>query len=55
MTDIRVILGNLNYLKKRVYPAEFRVNRDQAFKDINHPFYYIKYKEKEVAIIGTAE
>jgi hypothetical protein len=23
------------------------------FKELNHPFYFIHYKEKELAIIGT--
>lgn len=46
---------NLNKLKKLPHTAEFRVNRDQAFKEINHPFYFIHYKDKELVLVGTKE
>jgi hypothetical protein len=25
----------------------------KAFKEINHPFYFIHYKDKELLIVGT--
>jgi hypothetical protein len=49
------VLFNINVLKKRIKDAEFRVNRDQPFKEINHPFFFIHYKEKELLIIGYRE
>ena len=53
--DIRIILNNLPYLKKHIQRAEFRVNRDQLFKEINHPFFHVHYKDKEMILIGTEE
>jgi hypothetical protein len=35
------------------FAAEFRLHRDTPFKEINHPFFYIPVKEKELSIIGT--
>lgn len=49
------MLLNLVTLKKLAITAEFRINRDQPFKEINHPFYFIHYKDKELVIIGTKE
>jgi len=48
-------LRNLNAIKKRISPAELRFSKTKegALKELNHPFYYIQYKEKEVALIGT--
>lgn len=54
-SDIRIILLNLATLKKFEINAEFRINRDQPFKEINHPFYFIHYKDKELVLIGTKE
>lgn len=33
--------------------AEFRISRESPFKEVNHPFFYIQQKNKEIAIIGT--
>ncbi|CAD8053136.1 unnamed protein product [Paramecium sonneborni] len=41
--------------------AEIRISRDSVYnakgeqtqRDINHPFFYIQYREKEVCLIGT--
>lgn len=54
-SDIRIVLLNLVTLKKLAINAEFRINRDQPFKEINHPFYFIHYKDKELVIIGSNE
>lgn len=40
-------------LKRRPGIAEFRISRESPFKEINHPFYYIQQKNKEITIIGT--
>lgn len=34
---------------------EYRINREQIFKEINHPFLFIHYKEKELTLIGSDE
>jgi len=53
--DYITLLRNLNAIKKRISPAELRFSKTKegALKELNHPFYYIQYKEKEVALIGT--
>jgi hypothetical protein len=33
--------------------AEFRISREAPFKDVNHPFYFIQEKNKEIALIGN--
>ena len=53
--EITFILQNLASLKKRLQPVEFRVNKETKLKELNHPFYYIQYKDREVAIVGTEE
>ena len=53
--DIRVIITNLSLIKKEINPTEVRCCRDNALRDIVHPFYTIYYKDKEVAFIGTIE
>lgn len=40
-------------LKKKSGMAEFRINREAPFKEVNHPFFYIQQKNKEITIIGT--
>ena len=50
--DIRIIISKLVYIKKQINPTEIRCCRDNALRDINHPFYTIYYKNKEVAFIG---
>jgi hypothetical protein len=40
-------------LKRKPGIAEFRISRESPFKEINHPFYYIQQKNKEITIIGT--
>lgn len=46
-------MHNLNYIKKQIDQAEIRICRDNALRDINHPYYTIYYKDKELAILGT--
>ena len=53
--EITLILQNLASLKRRLQPVEFRVNKETMLKELNHPFYYIQYKDREVAIVGTEE
>ena len=40
-------------LKRRSGIAEFRISKESPFKEVNHPFYYIQQKNKEITIIGT--
>lgn len=54
-SDIKIIIANLMPLKQQIHPSEIRCCRDNALRDINHPFYTIYYKDKEVAFVGTAE
>ena len=54
-SDIKIIISRLSYIKKEIGPTEIRCCRDNALRDINHPFYTIYYKDKEVAFIGTVE
>lgn len=54
-SDIKIIINRVLYLKKEIAPAEIRCCRDNALRDINHPFYTIYYKDKEVALIGMEE
>ena len=53
--DIKIIISKLGSIKKAINPTEIRCCRDNALRDINHPFYTIYYKDKEVAFIGTPE
>jgi hypothetical protein len=54
-SDIKIIISKLSFIKKEINPTEIRCCRDNALRDINHPFYTIYYKDKEVAFIGTIE
>lgn len=54
-SEIKVIISNLMPIKQQIHPSEIRCCRDNALRDINHPFYTIYYKNKEVAFVGTAE
>lgn len=54
-SDIKIIIANLMPLKQQIHPSEIRCCRDNALRDINHPFYTIYYKDKEVAFVGTKE
>jgi hypothetical protein len=54
-SDIKIIITKLSLIKKRINPTEIRCCRDNALRDINHPYYTIYYKDKEVALIGTNE
>lgn len=53
--DIKAIISKLQQIKRNINPTEIRCCRDNALRDINHPFYTIYYKDKEVAFIGTKE
>lgn len=53
--DIKIIISKLQQIKSNINPTEIRCCRDNALRDINHPFYTIYYKDKEVAFIGTKE
>ena len=53
--DIKIIISKLSNIKRAINPTEIRCCRDNALRDINHPFYTIYYKDKEVAFIGTQE
>lgn len=52
-SEIKVIIANLITIKQNIHPSEVRCCRDNALRDINHPFFTIYYKDKEVAFIGT--
>ena len=51
--EIKVIITNLISIKQTIHPSEVRCSRDNALRDINHPFFTIYYKDKEVAFVGT--
>ena len=53
--DIKIIISKLSLIKKKINPTEIRCCRDNALRDINHPFYTIYYKNKEVTYVGTNE
>lgn len=53
--DVRLISSRIATVRRDIYPVEIRYSRDNALRDINHPFYTIYYKDKEVVLIGTAE
>lgn len=53
--DIKVVSNRLSFIRKEIFPAEVRYSKDNALRDINHPFYTIYYKDKEVALIGSLE
>lgn len=52
-SEIKVIITNLITIKQHIHPSEIRCCRDNALRDINHPFFTIYYKDKEVAFVGT--
>jgi hypothetical protein len=51
--EIKVIIANLIIIKQNIHPSEVRCCRDNALRDINHPFFTIYYKDKEVAFVGS--
>ena len=52
--EARLLMQNLNEVKLLIGEAEFRLNKKHScFKEINHPFFYIPYKKKEVILIGS--
>ena len=51
--EIKTIVTHMTSLKKKSGMAEFRINRETPFKEVNHPFYYVQQKNKEISIIGT--
>ena len=51
--EIKTIVNSMVNLKKKPGMAEFRISREIPFKEVNHPFYYIQQKNKEITIIGT--
>ena len=51
--EIKTIVTHMTSLKKKSNMAEFRINRESPFKEVNHPFFYVQQKNKEIAIIGT--
>lgn len=53
--EIGQINKNREILRRKIRPAELRISRSASLKHINHPMYFIKYKEKEVALVGTPE
>ena len=53
--EIKAIINNLKAIKQDIHPGEIRCSRDNALRDINHPFHTIYYKDKEVALVGTDE
>lgn len=54
-SEIKEIIGNLITIKQNIHPSEIRCCRDNALRDINHPFFTIYYKDKEVAFVGTSK
>jgi hypothetical protein len=52
-SEIKEIIHNLITIKQSIHPSEIRCCRDNALRDINHPFFTIYYKDKEVAFVGT--
>lgn len=54
-SDIKIIISKLSLIKKKINPTEIRCCRDNALRDINHPFYTIYYKNKEVTFVGAME
>lgn len=53
--DIKIINNRLLNIKRDIFPTEIRICKDNALRDINHPFYTIYYKDKEFTLIGTKE
>ncbi|CAD8059228.1 unnamed protein product [Paramecium sonneborni] len=57
-SETKTVQQNMYHLKQH---AEIRISRDSVYnakgeqtqRDINHPFFYIQYREKEVCLIGT--
>jgi hypothetical protein len=43
----------MSSLKRKPQMAEFRISHDVPFKDVNHPFYFIQEKNKEITLIGN--
>ena len=54
-SDIKIITNRLSAIKKEIAPVEIRYSKDNALRDINHPFFTIYYKDKEVCLIGRSE
>ncbi|KAL4480830.1 hypothetical protein ABPG72_001699 [Tetrahymena utriculariae] len=53
--ETKNVLSSLQMLKRKNHKSEFRLHRENPFKDINHPFFFIQVKEKELTLIGTRE
>ncbi|CAD8144339.1 unnamed protein product [Paramecium octaurelia] len=59
-SETKTVQQNMYHLKQH---AEIRISRDSVYnakgeqtqRDINHPFFYIQYREKEVCLIGTLQ
>ncbi|CAD8135613.1 unnamed protein product [Paramecium pentaurelia] len=59
-SETKSVQQNMFQLKQN---AEIRISRDSVYnargeqtqRDINHPFFYIQYREKEVCLIGTLQ
>jgi len=51
--ELKIVLKNLNYLKKKIYPAEFRIQKGEVHIDLNHSHFTMCYKSLEVILIGT--
>lgn len=51
--EIKTILNNMSGLKRKPQMAEFRISREPPFKDVNHPFFFIQEKNKEITLIGS--
>lgn len=50
--DIKIIISKLQLIKRNINPTEIRCCRDNALRDINHPFFTIYYRDKEVCLVG---
>ena len=59
-SETKTVQQNLFYLRQITH-AEIRISRDSVHRgehlqrDINHPFFYIQFREKEVCLIGIQQ
>jgi histone-lysine N-methyltransferase SETD2/UMP-CMP kinase len=57
-SETKTVQQNMFHLRQP-NQAEIRISRDSVYRgehlqrDINHPFFYIQFREKEVCLIGT--
>ncbi len=51
--ELKAIIHILASLKRRRDLAEFRISREPSFREVNHPFFFMQERLKEIAIIGT--